>query len=572
MHRTITSITGDSLLGDQTDDLFSTLDKELLDRMNNLNYTGNSSTATKNEFFKRSSSFRSSLRKSRALITCNVHNQPLNFICIDDKMKICEDCGSKGKHSNHKVISEEDLMNQTEKLIDLFEEIDNGLKEKNDEGKLILFQEEIRTVLNTFNNKMEEITKRIKDEFEELMDNLTKQREEILSFIKDRRNEIQSKVINTKDLFDIQNKTYSDKANEWMENVQNTLDILNDINNPSSECLKLLDDSPKKNILSLVEEGNSLFKGLKEENNPMENLIMFIKEYPQKFLKISQIKKVNEIIFNKNQNKTMENLIQNKLYIIKENLDEIQKNGLKEYLFVNPNEGYSEEEDTFEEEDSKNYENKGRINSYNNFSKGNKNRKNSKEKNFIISLEPLTDKSKPSEDFFNSVPIKSSYEVCQTERNTQQNKIKINLGFPMDVKRAKSPNKDKIVFIKSQLRNDSANFSRVSIGEEEINILVQILKEKEGKKYKEIKFVKSNINDNTLSILLKGLLESKVSVNNLNLSSNEISDKSSEEIIKYLEQAVGLKSVYLNTNKFTPLIKDKIKSYSGRNNSTKIFI
>ena len=57
-----------------------------------------------------------------------------------------------------------------------------------------------------------------------------------------------------------------------------------------------------------------------------------------------------------------------------------------------------------------------------------------------------------------------------------------------ELKRPVSPNKDKIVFIKTQLKSNTPNFSRVILGEDGVNILVEQLKANIGKKYKEIKF------------------------------------------------------------------------------------
>lgn len=79
-------------------------------------------------------------------------------------------------------------------------------------------------------------------------------------------------------------------------------------------------------------------------------------------------------------------------------------------------------------------------------------------------------------------------------------------------------------------------------------------------KVKEIRLKKSNITDDGFAILCK-TLENNNSITILNLSRNTISDKSLENMINLIKANKNLKTIYLDGNNYSAVIKEKIKSY-----------
>ena len=61
---------------------------------------------------------------------CTVHHRKLEIICIDDKVRICSNCALFGKHKNHDVRMEADVMEEirirTECLIEMYDLIEHN--------------------------------------------------------------------------------------------------------------------------------------------------------------------------------------------------------------------------------------------------------------------------------------------------------------------------------------------------------------------------------------------------------------------------------------------------------------
>ena len=215
--------------------------------MNSINL--NSSIISSSHYYNKKAKYiRNSLLEKNYQI-CSNHSLPLNIICIDERKKICSQCALNNEHVNHQIMTEIEFMNNIDNLIDIFHEVDNKkikyLNFKNINTKSILDKigNNIDNLIEMINNTKEDIIKKIKKQCEEIEQYLNKRKEEIF-------NKYQSTN------FDI--STLRESTLNWMQLVTNKLDKLNEIKEPSLECIKLLDDEQNNNIFNLISNGKQL--------------------------------------------------------------------------------------------------------------------------------------------------------------------------------------------------------------------------------------------------------------------------------------------------------------------------
>jgi hypothetical protein len=161
----------------------------------------------------------------------------------------------------------------------------------------------------------------------------------------------------------------------------------------------------------------------------------------------------------------------------------------------------------------------------------------------------------------------NSFNISRINLSTDNTKEKLRKKTsnhsPLNKQKSTTPDKDKIIFIKTQLKNEMANFSRIDIGDEGINIICSFFKNKPGIKYKELKFVKSNLTNEGVNTLIDGIKNYNIKIQNLNISNNGLNDKCGNSIINLLKyNYCSLRTFYLSNNSFTVNMKEKIKSYS----------
>ena len=112
---------------------------------------------------------------------------------------------------------------------------------------------------------------------------------------------------------------------------------------------------------------------------------------------------------------------------------------------------------------------------------------------------------------------------------------------------------------------------KLEIGIPEIKYINELLKINQYK-VKELKISKCNIDDESMSLLMKTLTNlDNINLNSLNLSRNLITDKSSPILLDFLLRNKTLKVINLSSNNFSVKIKDKIKKGS-KNSLLKIVI
>ena len=217
------------------------------DTMNSFNL--NSSIMSSSHcYYKRSKNIRINLGENNSLI-CNVHTLPLNVICIDERKKICSQCALNNEHVNHQIITETEFMNNIDNLIDLFQEVDNN------QIKYLNYNNiNTKSILDKINSNINYLIKMINSTKEDIIQRINEQCDKIENYLKKRKSEIFDKYQSTN--FDI--STLRESTLNWMQIVTKKLDQLNEIKNPSNDCIKLLEGETNKNIFNLIRNGKQL--------------------------------------------------------------------------------------------------------------------------------------------------------------------------------------------------------------------------------------------------------------------------------------------------------------------------
>ena len=217
------------------------------DTMNSLNL--NSSIISSSHcYYKKSKDIRTILSENNTQI-CNIHSLPMNIICIDDRKKMCSQCALSNEHVNHQIITENEFMNNIDNLIDLFQEVDNN------QIKYLNYNNiNTKSILDKINNNINDLIKMINSTKEDIIQRIKEQCDKIENYLNKRKSEIFDKYQSTN--FDI--STLRESTLNWMQIVTKKLDQLNEIKNPSNDCIKLLEGETNKNIFNLIRNGKQL--------------------------------------------------------------------------------------------------------------------------------------------------------------------------------------------------------------------------------------------------------------------------------------------------------------------------
>ena len=113
--------------------------------------------------------------------------------------------------------------------------------------------------------------------------------------------------------------------------------------------------------------------------------------------------------------------------------------------------------------------------------------------------------------------------------------------------------------IEVQMKNTNPNFSHINMKGEGVQFLSDFFKKNKNKKYKEMKLIRCNLNDDDFSLLIKNIIESEIKIGTLNATYNQLGDNSFKCICEIVKKIKGLKSIFLYNNSFSKGFKDKIK-------------
>ena len=205
--------------------------------------------------------------KNDNISICPIHSMPNNRICINDKIKMCGICSKNNLHINHQVLTEDEFLKQIEKLIDIYQEI---------EKKNLIFNRKFqdiskKDISKIIDEKIDNLKESITLTKNDIINNINIQIEQIIYYLDFRKNELKSKYIT---IFNEIKKLKIDVLN-WKKMTTNKLDKLNEINNISSEYLRLLDIETDKNFNNLFQIGNSLNEKYNNLKENLDNLIKF---------------------------------------------------------------------------------------------------------------------------------------------------------------------------------------------------------------------------------------------------------------------------------------------------------
>ena len=273
------------------------------DTMNSLNL--NSSIISSSHcYYRKSKDIRINLGEKNSKM-CNIHTLPLNVICIDERKKICSQCALNNDHVNHQIITENEFMNNIDSLIDLFQEVDNN------QIKYLNFNSiSTKSTLDKIGNYIDNLIKMINTTKNDIINNIKGQCQNIENYLNERKKEIFGKYQSTS--FDI--STLRESTLNWMQIVTNKLDLLNEIKEPSLDCIKLLDNDPNKNIFYLIRNGKQLngrYNFIRETLKIVDKL----ESFDQNGISIKPNNKIIERIFFKEKEKeknALENSHENK--------------------------------------------------------------------------------------------------------------------------------------------------------------------------------------------------------------------------------------------------------------------
>ena len=269
------------------------------DTMNSLNL--NSSIISSSHcYYKKAKEVRNSLLEKNNNQICKDHSLPLNIICIDEKKKICSQCALNNEHVNHQIMTETEFMNSIDNLIDIFQEVDNK------QIKYLNFNNiNTKQILDKINNNIDNYIKMINTTKTDIINRIKEQCDEIEKYLNKRKEEIFNKYQSTN--FDI--STLRESTLNWMQIVTSKLDKLNEIKEPSVDCIKLLDDEQNKNVFNLIRNGKQLngrFNFIQETIKIIDKLEKFDKNginiKPNNFI-------IDKIFFEKKENNGNNNII-----------------------------------------------------------------------------------------------------------------------------------------------------------------------------------------------------------------------------------------------------------------------
>lgn len=592
-----------------------------------------STTPIKKSYLRKSSSIRTSLKRQVSLNRCSIHSLPLDVICMEEKIKICSQCALSSSHSMHTLLTDDEFMNQIDNLIDMFDIVDSTMKSFTNKENV-----SAKDVLNKFNNKINEMIHIVENTINDIINVINQQKESVVNFLSMRSNEIQNKY--SKIEFDI--KEVLTRTNTWMDIVKTKLDKINEINDPSIECLKLIDKDNSKNQSTLLQTGKQLLDRFKFISQTEQN-INELKDYINNGITITPITSFinyitdNDIINNEKEDTNISSSIKESLlfpieihkvaphvtlcsnfFNISDNISIINKLQLKHFKFQQGNSLKTLLNTILP--NYNNYLNNNNNNNNNLFHKGNQlsgtircNNNSHHHNNNSKSFHLNDDNILLSTNNNNNNNTNTAYQIKENLRkrykttrnpqslprvsnvsdsnssNTNENEKQLktpskksptdkyntlctpttpSLSANSNSHNENSPQikKDKIIFIKSQLKKDSANFSRIEIGDDGIDFICKVLSETDNNNnktsYKEIKLVKSHITEKSVRKLLLCLLENNIIVNSINLSSNGLGDQCRDIIISFLSKYKHIHTLNISNNSFSVQIKEKIKSYS----------
>ena len=119
--------------------------------------------------------------------------------------------------------------------------------------------------------------------------------------------------------------------------------------------------------------------------------------------------------------------------------------------------------------------------------------------------------------------------------------------------------------VNTQMVKPNPCFNHINMRGEGLQILCDHFQINKSKKFKELKLIGCNLNDEDFSALIKYIIENNIEVGTLNATYNQIGDNSCKCVFEMIKKVKGLKNIFLYNNMFSRGFKEKIKNYDRDN-------
>lgn len=119
--------------------------------------------------------------------------------------------------------------------------------------------------------------------------------------------------------------------------------------------------------------------------------------------------------------------------------------------------------------------------------------------------------------------------------------------------------KDLEKYVNYQLKKTKPNFNRINLRDTGMKMICLFFKKNKNKKYKEIKLQGCNLIDFDFGLFSKCLIENNISIPNINISENKLSDDCSFYLLDFINDYNEIQNIILSNNFFSKNIKEKIR-------------
>ncbi|CAG9318308.1 unnamed protein product [Blepharisma stoltei] len=201
---------------------------------------------------------------------CINHKKILEYICIQDKVKVCASCALFGQHRGHEIKPLDDMVQEitmrAELLLDMLQIIEKSQSSVMDKDVKIRLEQ----VFDLYKNKKIFIEKEIKDGFARLRSNINELEKAAVSTMQKNFEYIESNIVNIRDI----PKLIDSQTIAWKDRVKEKLGkFTRQTEDPTYVALDILDNSGE----DLFQQGEKLIvdlEGLKDiQIEPLEETV-----------------------------------------------------------------------------------------------------------------------------------------------------------------------------------------------------------------------------------------------------------------------------------------------------------
>lgn len=101
-------------------------------------------------------------------VLCEEHSRPLEYFCLDDKKRVCVDCGLQGIHRGHLIRADEDLKKEFDMRIQVLCELVEMMKDSREATVSELQQANLQEIYQIYSQRKAEVEAKLAAGFEDL--------------------------------------------------------------------------------------------------------------------------------------------------------------------------------------------------------------------------------------------------------------------------------------------------------------------------------------------------------------------------------------------------------------------